>query len=182
MIVIIDQKLVSSNKMPVLFSAPSYKDYNLLTGAELQDILGDPRYVAERLLETSAKDADPRRRVESFDALHRFLVEAASPPVAREFLDRVLRRAVAGTLPDGDERAAIQVVEVLGAGLGLDVAQRAAILRRARTLAHGPDPGGLLPFWVFLIGQVEGTAETEFLLELEDARDPRSFTFNQGSR
>ena len=46
---------------------------------------------------------------------------------------------------------------------------------------RGPDPDRLLPFWVSLIGQVGGAAETEFLLEFDDSHDPNSFTSGQGS-
>jgi hypothetical protein len=134
------------------------------------------------VLEIAAKDSDLKRRVEAFLALRRLLVETASPTLGLEFLDRVLRRAVAGALQEREEQAAVDVIGVLGSGLGLDDSQRAAILARARQLARGPDPDGLLPFWVGLIGQVGGPAETELLLELDDSRDPNSFTFGQGSR
>jgi hypothetical protein len=59
---IVDEKLAAREKRPGLFSTPSYKAYNKLTAAEYRDVLKDPRYVAERLLEISANDADPRRR------------------------------------------------------------------------------------------------------------------------
>jgi hypothetical protein len=179
---VIDQKLTGPDKRSALFSNPSYESYNKLTGAEYLDVLKDPRYVAERLFETAAKDADPQRRVEAFSALERLLVEAASPDLAQEFSRRVLRQAVAGALSTKDEIAAVTVVQDLLAPIGLDDGQRAAILERALKLARGPDSQNLLPFWVMLIGQIGGPAETEFLLELDDARDPKSFTFDQGSR
>ena len=179
---IIAEKLAAPDKEGGLFSEPSYQKYNRLTGPEYQDILRNPRYVAERVLDIATKDSDLKRRVESFSALRRLLIETSSPNLAGKFLDRVLRRAAAGSLPERDEQAAIDVVTVLGLYLGLDDSQRTAILARARQLARGPDPGGLLPFWVGLIGQVGGPDETEFLLELDDSRDPNLFTFDQGSR
>ena len=178
---IIAEKLVAPSKVEELSFAPTYQKYNGLTGPEYQDILRDPRYVAELVLQIATKDSDSRRRVEAFWAIRRLLVEASSPALAREFVDRVLRRAVAGTLPSRDEQTAVSVVIELASCLGLDDGQRAAILARARQLARGPDPDRLLPFWVSLIGQVGGTAESEFLLELDDSHDPNSFTFGQGS-
>jgi hypothetical protein len=83
--------------------------------------------------------------------------------------------------PD-DESSAIVLIQGLSDHLGLDGAQRAAILSRARTLARGPDPGKLLPHWVILIGQIGGGAESEFLLELDDSCDPNSLTLGMGSR
>jgi hypothetical protein len=179
---IIDKKLAGRDRHRDIFFDPTYEKYYDLTGPEYQDVVGDPRYVAERLLETSAKDGDPQRRAEAFSALRRLLVETSSPAVAREFLGRVLRQAVAGTLSPGDEQAAVSVVIDLVSYLGLDEAQRAAILARARKLARGPDPGRLMLLWVILIDQIGGAAETEFLLELEDARDPGSFTVSQDTR
>ena len=153
-----------------------------MTGPEYRDVLRDPRYVAERLLENSANDADARRRAEAFSALGRLLAESASPALAQEFLGRILRQAVAGTSRPDDESSAITLILGLSAELGLDEGQRAAILARARQLARGPDPDRLLPFWVSLIGQVGGAAETEFLLEFDDSHDPNLFTLGQGSQ
>ena len=178
---IIDKKLAAPDQNANIMFDPSYATYNKLTGPEYLDVLANPRYVAERLFETSANDADPKRRAKAFSALQRLLVEAGLPALAQEFLGRVLRQAVAGTPTPGDEQAAIEFVETLESYLGLDDAQRASILARARQLARGPDPGDTLPFWVSLIGQVGGPPEIEFLLELDDARDPKSFTFGVGS-
>jgi hypothetical protein len=179
---IIDKKLAGRDRHSSGFFDPTYEKYYALTGPEYRDVLRDPRYVAERLLEDSANDADPQRRAEAFSALWRLLAESASPTLAKEFLGRVLRQAVAGTSRPDDETSAIMVIQGLSAELGLDEAQRAAILARARTLARGLDPGKLLPHWVILIGQIGGGAESEFLLELDDLRDPKSFTFGMGSR
>jgi hypothetical protein len=38
---------------------PGYEKHYALTGRGYRDVLKDPRYVAERLLEDSANDADP---------------------------------------------------------------------------------------------------------------------------
>jgi hypothetical protein len=179
---IIDKKLAGRDRHSDVFFDPTYEKYYALTGPEYRDVLKDPRYVAERLLENSANDADPRRRAEAFSALRRLLAESASPALAQEFLGRILRQAVAGTSRPDDEASAIMLIQGLSPHPGLDEAQRAAILARARTLARGPDPGKLLPYWAILIGQIGGGAESEFLLELDDSRDPKSFTFGVGSR
>ena len=179
---IIDKKLAGRDRQGDVFFDPTYEKYYALTGPEYRDVLKDPRYVAERLLENSANDADPRRRAEAFSAIGRLVAESGSPALAREFFGRILRQAVAGTSRPDDERSAITLIQDLGPRLGLDEAQRAAILARARTLARGPDPGKLLPCWVILIGQIQGDAESEFLLELDDSCDPESFTFGMGSR
>jgi hypothetical protein len=179
---IIHKKLVGRDRHSDVFFDPTYETYYALTGREYRDVVKDPRYVAERLLEDSANDADPLRRAEAFSALGRLLAESASPALAREFLGRILRQAVAGTSRPDDESSAVTVIQGLSTGLGLDEAQRAAILARARTLARGPDPGKLLPHWAILIGQIGGGAESEFLLELDDSRDPKTFTFEMGSR
>jgi hypothetical protein len=179
---IIDKKLAGRDRHSDVFFDPTYEKYYALTGPEYRDVLKDPRYVAERLLEDSANDADPLRREEAFSALRRLLAESASPALAQEFLDRILRQAVAGTSRPDDESSAIMLIQDLSSHLGLDGAQRAAILARARTLARGLDPGKLLPHWAILIGQIGGGAESEFLLELDDSRDPKSFTPDVGSR
>ena len=177
---IVDEKLVGrDNRIDSSFD-PTFERYYGLTRPEYLDVVGDPRYVAERLLEAAAKDVDSERRAEAFSALRRLLVEAGAPNLAQEFVGRVLRRAVAGASPPGDERAAVAVVQDLVSYLGLDQAQRAAILARARKLARGPDPGFLLPHWVTLIGHIGGTAETEFLLELDDAGGLKAFKARQG--
>jgi hypothetical protein len=179
---IIDKKLAGRDRHSNVLFDPTYETYYALTGPEYRDVLKDPRYVAERLIEDSANDVDPLRRAEAFSALWRLLTESASPTLAQEFLGRILRQAVAGTTRPDDESSAITVIQGLSAELGLDEAQRAAILARARTLARGIDPGKLLPNWAFLIGQIGGGAESEFLIELDDSRDPKSFTFDMGSR
>ena len=166
---IIDKKLAGRDRHGDVFFDPTYEKYYALTGPEYRDVLKDPRYVAERLLEDSANDADPLRRAEAFSAIGRLLAESGSPALAREFFGRILRQAVAGTSRPDDERSAITVIQDLGPHLGLDEAQRTAILARARTLARGPDTGNLLPYWVILIGQIQGDAESEFLLELDDS-------------
>ena len=179
---IIAKKLTASDKLVALFSSPTFQQYNKLTKPEYEDVLGDPHYVADRLFLTAIADPDAQRRAQAFATLSSVLVEAHVPAVAHEFLGRVLVQAVGGRLPPDGERSAITVVEQLGLDLGLDDAYRSAILSRARQVASGPDPGDVLPFWVSLVGRIGGPAETQFLLELEYARDPESFTFKQGSR
>ncbi len=83
---IIDKKLAGRDRHGNVFFGPTYEKYYALTGPEYQDVLKDPRYVAERLLEDSANDADPQRRAEAFSALRRLLAESASPALAQEFL------------------------------------------------------------------------------------------------
>ena len=104
---IVDEKLIGRDNRNDLSFDPTYENYYYLTRPEYLDVLGDPRYVAERLLEAAARDADSGRRAGAFSALRRLLVEAGSPKLAQEFVGRVLRRAVAGALPPGDERAAV---------------------------------------------------------------------------
>jgi hypothetical protein len=181
---IIDKKLAGRDRHSDVFFDPTYEKYYALTGPEYRDVLNDPRYVAERLLANSANDADPGRRAEAFSALRRLLAESGSPALAQEFLGRIVMQAVAGTSRPDDEGSAVMLIQDLSPHLGLDEAQRAAILTRARTLARSPDADAekLLPHWVNLIGQIGGGAESEFLLELDDSRDPKSFTFGMGSR
>jgi hypothetical protein len=63
---IIDKKLAGRDKQRGVFFDPTYEKYYDLTGPEYRDVLKDPRYVAERLLEDSANDADLGRRAEAF--------------------------------------------------------------------------------------------------------------------
>ena len=179
---IIANKLASPDKLQVLFSSPTFQRYNKLTAPEYEDVLHGPRYVCERLLAAALADRDAQRRSAAFSTLGSVLGEAGSPALAREFLGRVLELAVGGKLPADGEQSSIMVVEQVGLKLGLNDSQRSAIIGRVRELARDPAPGDLLRTWVSLVGQIGGPAETELLLELEDARDPESLTFGQGSR
>jgi hypothetical protein len=178
---VIDQKLAAPTPLAnLVLSEPTFQRFNDLANAEYEDVLRGPRHFAERLFATWVNDADAARRAKSLIALRGLLAEAADLALAREFLDRVLRRAVTGSLrPPTDESDAVQLLLGLVRHLGLDDGQRAAILTRARSAARGPGSGHLLPFWVDLVSVVGGTAEMEYLLELEDACDPNLFTHNR---
>ena len=179
---IIANKLASPDKLQVLFSSPTFQQYNKLTRPEYEDVLHGPRYVCERLLATALADVNVQRRSAAFSTLGSVLAEAGSPALAHEFLGRALGQAVGGKLPADGEQSAVMMVQQVGSELGLNDSQRSVIIGRVRELARDPAPSDLLGMWVSLVGQIGGPAETELLLELEDARDPESFTFGQGSR
>src|SRR5262245_31857437 len=171
--VVIEKKLLHPDPARGFLSDYRYEYSYGLTSLDERDLRREPGYVVAKLLDAARQQPTADHRQVALTGLQDYvLYEARSPAAAKEVVDRLVTRVLRNDWPPDDVASTLMVLDRLVPLVGLEDSQRADILAKGRELSQRSDARSRLPWWVYLIGDIGGQEEIEFLLEMEDSFGP----------